>query len=120
MSKVGRVDALEMCRTFNCGIGMVLIVDQKFIEKVKQKLMDSGEIVSEIGVVEMKMDGKKLSRFYLTLFSFSDFSDRSSVEIINLERAFPRCSYVVEPKVRVGVLISGTGNYSKRRNLFVK
>ncbi len=38
-----------MYRTFNMGIGMILIVDQNDVEKVKEKLGSRGEAVYEIG-----------------------------------------------------------------------
>ena len=41
--------ALEMHRTFNMGIGMILIVDEKDVEKVKENLGSRGEAVYEIG-----------------------------------------------------------------------
>ncbi len=39
----------EMYRTFNMGIGMILIVDQKDVETVKENLASRGETVYEIG-----------------------------------------------------------------------
>ena len=45
----GNVAWLEMYRTFNMGIGMILIVDQKDVDQVKQNLASRGEAVYEIG-----------------------------------------------------------------------
>ena len=39
----------EMYRTFNMGIGMIVIVDQKDVETVKENLSSRGETVYEIG-----------------------------------------------------------------------
>ena len=38
-----------MYRTFNMGIGMILIVDENDVEKVKENLGNRGEAVYEIG-----------------------------------------------------------------------
>jgi len=52
LMKHGGVDALEMARTFNNGIGMVLAVDGARVEEVLQALRDAGEAtVYKIGWV---------------------------------------------------------------------
>lgn len=45
----GGVEPHEMYRTFNCGIGMLLILTKEEAEKAKQILSDRGEAVYEIG-----------------------------------------------------------------------
>ena len=45
----GNVAWPEMYRTFNMGIGMILIVDQKDVDQVKENLASRGEAVYEIG-----------------------------------------------------------------------
>ncbi len=45
----GNVDWKEMYRTFNMGIGMVLIADKDEAEKIKQHLNEAGETYYEIG-----------------------------------------------------------------------
>ena len=45
----GNVAWPEMYRTFNMGIGMILIVDRKNVETVKENLSSRGETVYEIG-----------------------------------------------------------------------
>ena len=45
----GNVAWPEMYRTFNMGIGMILIVDQKDVETVTENLASRGEAVYEIG-----------------------------------------------------------------------
>ncbi|BEU87622.1 phosphoribosylformylglycinamidine cyclo-ligase [Selenomonas sp. TAMA-11512] len=47
----GNVDWHEMYRTFNMGIGMILIVSAKEAEKIKAHLKEAGETVYEIGRV---------------------------------------------------------------------
>jgi len=48
----GNIEPEEMARTFNCGIGMVLIVDPGDADKVTRTLSAAGETVSTIGLVE--------------------------------------------------------------------
>ena len=45
----GNVAWPEMYRTFNMGIGMILIIDEYDVEKVKENLGNRGETVYEIG-----------------------------------------------------------------------
>ncbi|WP_251422576.1 phosphoribosylformylglycinamidine cyclo-ligase [Veillonella agrestimuris] len=45
----GNVDWPEMYRTFNMGIGMILIVDRADVAPVKENLQNRGEAVFEIG-----------------------------------------------------------------------
>lgn len=47
----GGIEPLEMARTFNNGIGMVLIVDHSLVDEVKSKLAAAGEHVYQIGEV---------------------------------------------------------------------
>jgi phosphoribosylformylglycinamidine cyclo-ligase len=48
----GNIEPGEMARTFNCGIGMVAIVDRADAEAVARELTQAGETVFEIGAVE--------------------------------------------------------------------
>src|SRR5579872_7231119 len=48
----GDIDPEEMARTFNCGIGMAVIVSNEEIDRVSNALESSGESVFEIGRVE--------------------------------------------------------------------
>lgn len=49
MQKVGKVTEEEMLRTFNCGIGMILVVGETKASAVKAALNAAGETVYEIG-----------------------------------------------------------------------
>ncbi|PWN19496.1 putative bifunctional purine ade1 [Microstroma glucosiphilum] len=52
LQKNGRVATKEMCRTFNCGVGMVLIVEADRVEEVKRGLSERGEDPIVMGRVE--------------------------------------------------------------------
>ncbi|MBM5781810.1 MAG: phosphoribosylformylglycinamidine cyclo-ligase [Pelagibacterales bacterium] len=52
LQKLGNVTDSEMHRTFNCGIGMVLVVDKSNVEEIKQILTNAGEEVFVIGNLE--------------------------------------------------------------------
>ena len=49
LQKEGNIATREMARTFNCGIGMVVIVSAENAEKTKEILTEHGEQVHEIG-----------------------------------------------------------------------
>lgn len=58
----GNVDWKEMYRTFNCGIGMILIVDKNDVDEISKHLKDNGEEFYQIGKVvkgnhEVKIKG---------------------------------------------------------------
>jgi phosphoribosylformylglycinamidine cyclo-ligase len=55
----GNVNITEMYRTFNCGIGMVICIDESKVELCKKLLTDSGETVFEIGVVEARIESEE-------------------------------------------------------------
>lgn len=52
--EAGNVTDKEMYRTFNCGIGMVLICDKEDLEDVKKSLRESGEEPLIIGHISKK------------------------------------------------------------------
>jgi phosphoribosylformylglycinamidine cyclo-ligase len=47
-----------MHRTFNCGIGMAVIVAAADAERAMQLLRDAGETVWQIGTVEARSEGQ--------------------------------------------------------------
>ncbi len=51
LKKQGGVEAREMYRTFNCGMGMLLILSREEGEKAKAVLQELGEDVYEIGAI---------------------------------------------------------------------
>jgi phosphoribosylformylglycinamidine cyclo-ligase len=52
LQKTGDVAEDEMWRVFNCGIGMVLVVDSANAGRAAENLRASGETVYEIGTIE--------------------------------------------------------------------
>ncbi len=52
LAKTGSVPAEEMARTFNCGIGMMVIASSEKAADVTEALLDAGELAFRIGVVE--------------------------------------------------------------------
>jgi phosphoribosylformylglycinamidine cyclo-ligase len=51
LMRQGAIPALEMARTFNCGIGMVVVASPDKTQKLQQILAQAGETVSVIGRV---------------------------------------------------------------------
>ena len=52
LAETGGLDQAEMLKTFNSGIGMVLVVDPKSLKDVRQALEKAGETVFQIGRVQ--------------------------------------------------------------------
>jgi phosphoribosylformylglycinamidine cyclo-ligase len=51
LMRAGDVDSHEMLRTFNCGIGMILVVAKKDAAEVLASLEKTGELAGEIGTL---------------------------------------------------------------------
>ncbi|MBS0340187.1 MAG: phosphoribosylformylglycinamidine cyclo-ligase [Proteobacteria bacterium] len=57
LQKVAGIDDIEMNRTFNNGIGMVVVVDAADAKACAQTLRAAGESVHEIGVIAQRGEG---------------------------------------------------------------
>ncbi|QOD38524.1 phosphoribosylformylglycinamidine cyclo-ligase [Candidatus Wolbachia massiliensis] len=55
LAKEGKVDRREMLRTFNCGIGMALIVDPENMKDVKNHFQERREKIEVIGKLNEKI-----------------------------------------------------------------
>lgn len=87
----GNISEGEMARTFNCGIGGVLVVDRSQADDIAEQL---GDVASIIGSVQDHVLGD------------------CRVKIDNLRQAFERCwrrTVTATRRKNVGVLISGSG-----------
>lgn len=62
IAKEGKVPELEMLRTFNCGVGLVLVVSEKSADDVISVLTQAGETTFRLGVVEAQK-GEEQVRF---------------------------------------------------------
>jgi phosphoribosylformylglycinamidine cyclo-ligase len=58
LRKTAGIDAQEMARTFNCGIGMVLVAAPDRVAALRGVLESAGEQVFEIGTIEPKRSGQ--------------------------------------------------------------
>ncbi len=61
LAEKGKISGMEMARTFNCGIGMVVIVAPDKAEDVIKILTDAGEKVFRIGEVEKNLSASRVS-----------------------------------------------------------
>ncbi|WP_208440554.1 phosphoribosylformylglycinamidine cyclo-ligase [Bartonella raoultii] len=67
IAKQGKIEETEMLRTFNCGIGMIIIVAQQAVEKITQALEMQGETVTNLGVLTTRQEEKILYKGVLYL-----------------------------------------------------
>ncbi len=59
IQKNGNIETHEMYRTFNCGVGMIVVVDKENAEKAVSVLNSSGEHAWVIGSIEKANDGEE-------------------------------------------------------------
>lgn len=52
LRETGQVPTEDMLRTFNCGLGMIVVVDKSDAGRVARALTDTGETVRQVGVIE--------------------------------------------------------------------
>jgi phosphoribosylformylglycinamidine cyclo-ligase len=57
LQEQGGVEDTEMHRVFNCGIGMVLVVDAAQADAIAATLREQGETVNKIGEIVEQTEG---------------------------------------------------------------
>ena len=57
LAKTGGVEPREMLRTFNCGVGMIVVVSEKTAERVSEMLTGEGESVVRLGCIGHRAAG---------------------------------------------------------------
>ncbi|ORF01330.1 phosphoribosylformylglycinamidine cyclo-ligase [Snodgrassella alvi] len=58
LQQAGNVETQEMYRTFNCGIGMVLVVNSGDADAIQKFLQQQGETVYQIGRIRSRREGE--------------------------------------------------------------
>ncbi|MEK9916961.1 MAG: AIR synthase-related protein, partial [Betaproteobacteria bacterium] len=58
----GNVDQEEMLRVFNCGIGMVVVLDPSDVGAISSIFTERGERVFKIGTVQSRRDNEHQTR----------------------------------------------------------
>lgn len=61
LAKHGGMDGREMARTFNCGIGLVVVVARNHADEIMRILTESGEKVHRIGEVEANLSAHRVT-----------------------------------------------------------
>lgn len=75
----GQLSDKELLKTFNCGLGMVLIAGKEYETEILDHLKSSGEVASSIGRVVSFKSGKKLySEIFLCVLLLSMRNSRYS------------------------------------------
>lgn len=92
LAQEGNVKPSEMQRTYNCGLGMILVIDPKH-EKTIMEMIQYPERASRVGQVIQRAS-----------------SEASQVIVDNFENCLNRVQQIIRsPRKRVAVLISGSG-----------
>jgi phosphoribosylamine--glycine ligase/phosphoribosylglycinamide formyltransferase/phosphoribosylformylglycinamidine cyclo-ligase len=95
LATAGGVNQAELLRTFNCGVGGILIVDKKDEQEVIKIVAPHGAVA--IGSVMKKTDEQVVIRNF------------SNVMEMKMKPFVPSLVSRISTKKRVGVLISGSG-----------
>lgn len=56
MHQKGRISDFEMLRTFNCGLGMILIVRRQYAEQVLDEIRATEPTANIVGIIKKKVD----------------------------------------------------------------
>ncbi len=58
LKEKGNLDSMDMARTFNCGIGMMIICKQEQADNIKSSLQANGETIYKIGHIEKRQENQ--------------------------------------------------------------
>ncbi|XP_002733644.1 trifunctional purine biosynthetic protein adenosine-3-like [Saccoglossus kowalevskii] len=105
----GNVAIEEMARTFNCGIGAVLVVSQERCEDVLEMVKSSGEKVSVIGNVIPTIKGISRVQVQGLDIALSAVTPQDKVHTVVSGQGDHKSCVNGGKKMKVAVLISGTG-----------
>jgi phosphoribosylformylglycinamidine cyclo-ligase len=67
LAKTGGVEAKEMLRTFNCGVGMIAVVSPENVEAVTKALEAEGEKIVVLGRMIARAEGAQGTQYQGTL-----------------------------------------------------
>jgi len=100
LQKLGNISEQEMLSTFNCGIGMILVVSRQHLSDVQKQLELAGSLkIYNIGsVVEQRTQNLNSRVYYENVDDLFDASFFDDSEFIHRKR------------VNVAILISGSGS----------
>jgi phosphoribosylamine--glycine ligase/phosphoribosylformylglycinamidine cyclo-ligase len=59
LKKTGNVSSQEMLRAFNCGVGMIIVVEKDRVPAVQQILEQEGETVYQVGELKIRTEGEE-------------------------------------------------------------
>ena len=59
LARTAGIEAAEMVRTFNCGVGMIAVVAEADADRVSAALAREGERVVALGMLEADVDGPR-------------------------------------------------------------
>lgn len=99
LAAAGGVNEYEMLRTFNCGVGLILVVSPNNVKEVMSLIV--GEKATIIGEVE-KLPAGDDQRVVVENFA-------KAMDVVMRPFLAPVIERLAKPKKRVGVLISGSG-----------
>jgi len=83
LQEEGNIETREMSRTFNCGIGMVVVVAPESVEQAKAILEEYGEVVFQIGSIT-NGEGKPRCRVTGNAGTWGSSTDWSAITEIDL------------------------------------
>ncbi|XP_075053300.1 trifunctional purine biosynthetic protein adenosine-3 [Mixophyes fleayi] len=106
LQKEGALSEQELTRTFNCGIGAVLVVEKGFAEKVLKEVqaVEEAWLIGEVTPYHKDSDSVEIKNLMAAL-SRTESQPQTYIS----ESVYDGQDKTEEGKVRVAVLISGTG-----------